>query len=156
MSVKEYISVFSPNAGKCGPEQLRIWTLFTQWLACFYLVGTLLLNWLTPFMHNVEKWLEILQKSCKHCRTCFFFIVQKLSFLQLYFDSPRWEILCLSGKFFKYVVLSNEHASLTQDCANSTQLNTFFSFFPFFFCLLITKISISLVIFKTGASAEQI
>ena len=24
-------SVFSPNAGKYGPEKLRIWTLFTQW-----------------------------------------------------------------------------------------------------------------------------
>ena len=28
----EYVSVFSPNAGKYGPEKLRIWTLFTQWL----------------------------------------------------------------------------------------------------------------------------
>ena len=26
----EYLSVFSPNAGKCRPEQLRIRTLFTQ------------------------------------------------------------------------------------------------------------------------------
>ena len=25
-----YLSVFSPNEGKCGPEQLRIQTLFTQ------------------------------------------------------------------------------------------------------------------------------
>ena len=25
-----YLSVFSPNAGKCGPENLRIRTLFTQ------------------------------------------------------------------------------------------------------------------------------
>ena len=24
-------SVFNPNAGKCGPEKLRIRTLFTQW-----------------------------------------------------------------------------------------------------------------------------
>ena len=24
-------SVFSPNAGKYGPEKLRTWTLFTQW-----------------------------------------------------------------------------------------------------------------------------
>ena len=27
-----YLSVFSPNAGKYGPESLRIGTLFTQWL----------------------------------------------------------------------------------------------------------------------------
>ena len=27
----EYLSVFSPNAGKCGPEKLQIWTLFTEW-----------------------------------------------------------------------------------------------------------------------------
>ena len=27
----EYLSAFSPNAGKYGPEKLRIWTLFTQW-----------------------------------------------------------------------------------------------------------------------------
>ena len=26
-----YLSVFSPNAGKCGPEILRIRSLFTQW-----------------------------------------------------------------------------------------------------------------------------
>ena len=25
-------TVFIPNAGKCGPEKLRIWTLFTQCL----------------------------------------------------------------------------------------------------------------------------
>ena len=28
-----YLSVFSPNAGKSGPEKLRIWTRFTQWIA---------------------------------------------------------------------------------------------------------------------------
>ena len=27
-----YLSVFSPNAGKYGPEKLRTWTLFTQCL----------------------------------------------------------------------------------------------------------------------------
>ena len=26
----DYLSVFSPNAGKHGPEKLRIWPLFTQ------------------------------------------------------------------------------------------------------------------------------
>ena len=26
----EYLSLFSPNAGKCGPEQLRIQTFFMQ------------------------------------------------------------------------------------------------------------------------------
>ena len=26
-----YLSVFSPNAGKCGPEQRRIRTLFAQY-----------------------------------------------------------------------------------------------------------------------------
>ena len=26
-----YLSVFSPNVGKYGPEKLRIWTNFTQW-----------------------------------------------------------------------------------------------------------------------------
>ena len=25
-----YFSVYSPNAGKCAPEKLRIWTLFTH------------------------------------------------------------------------------------------------------------------------------
>ena len=28
----EYLSVFSPNAGKCGPEKPRIRTLFTLWV----------------------------------------------------------------------------------------------------------------------------
>ena len=27
----QYLSVFSPNAGKYGPQKLSIWTLFTQW-----------------------------------------------------------------------------------------------------------------------------
>ena len=27
----EYLYIFSPNAGKKGPEKLRIQTLFTQW-----------------------------------------------------------------------------------------------------------------------------
>ena len=27
-----YISAFSPNTGKHGPEKLRIWTLFTLWV----------------------------------------------------------------------------------------------------------------------------
>ena len=27
-----YIPVFGLNTGKNGPEKLRIWTLFTQWL----------------------------------------------------------------------------------------------------------------------------
>ena len=26
----KYLSVFSPNAGKYGPEKLQTWTLFTQ------------------------------------------------------------------------------------------------------------------------------
>ena len=30
----EYITVFSPNAGKYGPEKFRIWTLFMQ--CCFW------------------------------------------------------------------------------------------------------------------------
>ena len=32
-----YLSVFSPNAGKCGPEKLRVRTLFTRWrlVACY-------------------------------------------------------------------------------------------------------------------------
>ena len=29
-----YSELFSPNGGKCGPEQLRIWTHFPQ--CCFY------------------------------------------------------------------------------------------------------------------------
>ena len=32
----QYLSVFSPNAGKYGPENLQIRTLFAQW-KCFYL-----------------------------------------------------------------------------------------------------------------------
>ena len=27
-----YLSVFSPNVGKYGPEKLRIWILFTLWV----------------------------------------------------------------------------------------------------------------------------
>ena len=32
-----YLSVFSQNVWKYGPEKLRIWTLFTQWLLARYL-----------------------------------------------------------------------------------------------------------------------
>ena len=31
-----YLSVFSPNAGKYGPEKPRTWTHFTQWETAFY------------------------------------------------------------------------------------------------------------------------
>ena len=34
---KEYLPVFSPNAGKYGPEKLQIRTLFTQWSSEGYL-----------------------------------------------------------------------------------------------------------------------
>ena len=30
-----YLSVFSPNTGKYGPEQFRIWTLFTQYMLSY-------------------------------------------------------------------------------------------------------------------------
>ena len=32
----EYLSVFSPNTGKYGPEKIRIWTLFTQFYIKFF------------------------------------------------------------------------------------------------------------------------
>ena len=38
----EYLSVFSPNAGKYGPEKLRIWTVFTQ-CAAFWGVPLILI-----------------------------------------------------------------------------------------------------------------
>ena len=34
---KFFWSVFNPNAGKYGPEELRIRTLFTQYLSLYYL-----------------------------------------------------------------------------------------------------------------------
>ena len=34
----EYFSVFSPNAGKYGPEKHRIGTFFTQWKLLVFLV----------------------------------------------------------------------------------------------------------------------
>ena len=36
-----YLSVFSPNEGKYGPEKLQIRTLFTQWLLLIKLAWTL-------------------------------------------------------------------------------------------------------------------
>ena len=30
LKTETYCCVFSPNVEKCGPEKLRIWTLFTQ------------------------------------------------------------------------------------------------------------------------------
>ena len=35
---REYLSVFSPNAGKYGPENLQIRTLFTQWYIYIYIM----------------------------------------------------------------------------------------------------------------------
>ena len=32
----KYLSVFSPNTGKYGPEKIRIWTLFTQFYIKFF------------------------------------------------------------------------------------------------------------------------
>ena len=34
------VEIMSPNEGKYGPEKLRIWTFFTQWLFQNFLPGT--------------------------------------------------------------------------------------------------------------------
>ena len=36
-----YLSVFSPNAGQCGPKWLRTWWLFMQW---FFMLQSLILS----------------------------------------------------------------------------------------------------------------
>ena len=39
LNMEQYLSVFSPNAGKYGPEKTpekTIWTLFMQWIAAAY------------------------------------------------------------------------------------------------------------------------
>ena len=53
----KYLSIFSPNKGKHGPEKLWIWTLFTRW-------------WFQKFMQIPEAYLEPCQISVVelHCR----------------------------------------------------------------------------------------
>ena len=50
----ENLSVFSPNAGECGPEKLRIRTLFTQ---CYPVIFSVILSYLLmtrPFFLPLE------------------------------------------------------------------------------------------------------
>ena len=50
-----YLSVFSPNAGKCGPEQPRIRTLFTQCYACVTItVYSLFYSFIYQFVDNLQ------------------------------------------------------------------------------------------------------
>ena len=47
----ERYAVFSPNAGKCGLEELRIWALFTQWCSSnFYSVIKHFFAWVCILM----------------------------------------------------------------------------------------------------------
>ena len=62
----KYLSVFSPNAGKHGPEKLRIRTIFTQHLAITFYI---LLYFFSPLMYNhttssqlYYKYLQYLQR----------------------------------------------------------------------------------------------
>ena len=59
-----FISVFSPNAGKCGPEKFRIRTLFTKLLfesSYYRLVCNTCFN---PLSANLTKWSNILKPFC--------------------------------------------------------------------------------------------
>ena len=66
----EYLSMFSPNAGKYGSDNLRIRTLFTQWdlelsniLTHFILVSSLF-QWFPVFTGNVMKCAEAVVRRC--------------------------------------------------------------------------------------------
>ena len=50
-----YLSVFSPNTGKCGPEEPRIRTIFTQWTLNSF--GGPLLNYFVHLggLHEVKR-----------------------------------------------------------------------------------------------------
>ena len=51
----EYLSIFSPNAGKYGPEKFRIWALFTQWFTFLYFYKNGFSQPITKCLKNIEK-----------------------------------------------------------------------------------------------------
>ena len=80
----EYLSLFSPNAGKCCPEELWIRTLFTQWI-------TVKCNWHTnsfdlELFHILMKYRHIreMENQWSSCRS--------LSFSLLILTQNKWII----------------------------------------------------------------
>ena len=59
----EYLSVFSPNAGKCGPEKLRIGTLFTLWVWLWIFTNFFFFFWFLEPCNPYEK------NSCAYKKT---------------------------------------------------------------------------------------
>ena len=57
-----YLSAFSPNVGKCGPEWLRIRTFFTQWLYLHFKMSKKLLCFILQSLFIVDC-LESLSKN---------------------------------------------------------------------------------------------
>ena len=51
----EYLLVFRPNAGKYGPENLRIRTLFTQWI-CSVIILYFINLYFKFFMVMIDPW----------------------------------------------------------------------------------------------------
>ena len=64
-----YFPVFSPNAGKYGPEKLRIWTLFTQWKIIAF--NALL-------MSDFYAWLKVARLNWNSSVSCFFFFCKSI------------------------------------------------------------------------------
>ena len=96
-----YFFVFGPNAGKYGPEKLRIWTLFAQWFSILFfhllfIVSTIKQIHLEYVTKNIPGLLKVKFDTEKVVRRCSKIAVMKtfvklLSSLKLS-SAILWEI----------------------------------------------------------------
>ena len=82
-----YLSVFSPNARKCGPEQLQIRTFFTQW------------KWTIKLWLCQTFWLKLLKKlfRLKFFSICVIIYVIFTNMLFLKVLSATFLLVCFSS-----------------------------------------------------------
>ena len=82
-----YLSVFSPDAGKYGPQKLRIQTLFTQWLMLLPLIfdDSFPAHWIFVFGY-----ISFVVDSIKKNQNLIFSILVEFHFLKLFWISIAW------------------------------------------------------------------
>ena len=130
----EYISVVSPNVAKCGPEQLQIQTLFTQWISIIPLLkvsfksqDTSMLLWPSYFINRIlikKEWFFVLQFICCWCS---YINHQYAKFVGLFNTLPKKQgiFLYLLGElesFSRNAVIANDKIMI--DWQNNDKLSS--------------------------------
>ena len=91
------------HAGKCGPEWLRIWTLFTRWI----LHGTACFQLITVERYKNPDQMSITD-SCQPCQmSMMFFLLRKYSiaFSRLLFSDFYYFFYCPHKPLSKYQII---------------------------------------------------